>query len=163
MKIIAVSGSGIGAGKTTLARKLSREVWSLAGSMRAELQKIYPDYNWFNKDQDYKANTKIKEYKNGQYSMRGVLLEYGQEKCRVNDTYWVEKLSSTVKNLDRVASGITTIAIDDLRKLCEISYLRENFSDVIHVHIDFPGAVSEKEFENEALKQCADYVVSRKS
>ena len=162
MKIIAVSGSGIGAGKTTLAKKLSTNVWSLAGAMRQELQNQYPGYDWFNRDQAYKATTMIKEYKNGFHSMRSVLLEYGQDKCKVNPTYWVETLSSAVKRLDQVASGITTIAIDDLRKTCEIEHLRGAFKDVIHVHIDYADAVKEKEFENDALRAVADYIVVRK-
>ena len=162
MKIIAISGSGIGAGKTTLAKKLSKDVWSLAGAMRTELELQYPGYSWFNRDQAYKANTMIKEYKNGSYSMRAALIEYGQDKCAINPTYWVERLSSSVTGLTRVASGITTIAVDDVRKVCEVEHLRKTFKEVVHIHIDYAGASFEKEFDNLQLLELADYIVVRK-
>lgn len=162
MKILAISGSGIGAGKTTLAKKLSKDVWSLAGAMRAELERVYPGYSWFNRDQEYKATTIIREYRRGNLSMRGVLLEYGQEKCEETPTYWVEALSSKILSLDSVCSGITTIAVDDVRKMSEIAHLRKCFADVTHIHIDYSAAVYESEFENEELREVADYVVTRK-
>lgn len=162
MKILAISGSGIGAGKTTLAKSLSKDVWSLAGAMRAELQLIYPGYNWFNKDQAYKAETVIREYKRGSSSMRQVLIEHGQDRCVESPTYWVATLSDKILGLDQVVSGITTIAIDDIRKVSEIEYLRRKFADVVHIHIDYYGSVKESEFENDALLEMADYVVQRK-
>lgn len=162
MKILAISGSGIGAGKTTLAKKLSKDVWSLAGAMRAELERIYPGYSWFNKDQAYKSDTIIKEYKRGQSSMRQVLIEHGQDRCIESPTYWVETLSSKILSMDQVACGITTVAIDDIRKVSEIKYLRRKFGDVTHIHIDYYGSVKEAEFENDELLEIADYVVQRK-
>lgn len=162
LKIIAISGSGIGAGKTTLAKSLSKDVWSLAGAMRAELALRYPGYDWFNKDQAYKADTIIREHGRGTSSMRQVLVEHGQDRCVENPTYWVEALTDMVHGLNHVVSGITTIAIDDIRKVSEIEYLRQKFPNVTHIHIDYHGSVKEAEFENDALLELADYVVQRK-
>jgi hypothetical protein len=162
LKILAISGSGIGAGKTTLAKRLCKDVWSLAGAMRAELERIYPGYDWFNKDQAYKANTVIKEYKRGQSSMRQVLIEHGQDRCVESPTYWVETLSNKILSMDAVVVGITTVAIDDIRKVSEIEHLRRKFKDVTHIHIDFHGSVREAEFENDDLLEISDYVVQRK-
>ena len=104
-KILAISGDGIGAGKTTLANRLAPgKVRSLAAAMRTELEALYPAYDWFNKTQEYKANTLVKEFDNK--TVRQVLIEYGQTRCDKDSLYWVRKLSFMI-----LAEGCGTYAV----------------------------------------------------
>jgi hypothetical protein len=156
-KIIAISGDGAGAGKTYAARLFGQNTWTIADGMRTELQARYPDYNWFSREQEYKRSTLIRECDNK--PMRRVLLEYGQSKCADNPCYWVERLCDSLDRSATIASGNNTIAIDDVRKVCEIDTLRLRFDYVTHIHVENPDAVHEPEFDAEQLKAMADYVV----
>lgn len=161
MKIIAVSGDGAGAGKTTAAQKFAQEIWSIAGAMRQELQFVYPGYDWNNKSQAYKETTRILEYGDGYEVMRTVLLEYGQQKCAESGPcYWIEKLCDKLQASLYIADGVVTIGIDDVRKVCEIEYLHKKFPGrVLHLHVANPFAVHEPLFDAAALKDRADYVI----
>lgn len=162
--IVVVSGSGRGAGKSTLATRLANgsRTWSIAGALRDELTRMYPGYAWFDKRQEYKDNTRVAEYKDGRSSVRDVLVEWGQAKCVGNPTYWIDRLIDRLKGETQLATGTTVYAIDDLRKACEIERLRAAFPGrVLHFHIDFDGAIPEPEFENDALRVVADYVIKR--
>lgn len=155
MRIFAISGDGIGAGKSTLAAKLSARVWSFATEMREELQRQFPKYDWFNRTQEYKDGTTVTELGK---TVRQVLIEYGQQKCASDALYWARLLA------DRIAlSAPNLVAIDDLRKMCEIHHLRERFGeDVTHIHVVHAFSKPEPEFENDLLADAADYIISRK-
>lgn len=163
MVIYLISGSGSAAGKTTLAESLvggsgSHRVWSIAGPMRDELCKVYPDYRWHKKDQEYKEKTLVPEYKRG-YTVRDVLREYGQEKSRAYPTYWVERLVDRIKHLP--TGGYPLLAIDDVRKVEELNYLKVKFpNEYVHFHVKTSTAVQEPLFDNRDLEAVADYVVS---
>lgn len=164
MRIVAVSGDGAGAGKTVAAQKFSQEVWSIAGAMRNELRSMYPKYDWFNKSQEYKQTTIIREHEDGRKCMRQVLLEYGQVKCAGNPVYWVEQLADTLKTHLYVIDGVVSIGIDDVRKVCELEFLRTRFpGKVFHLHVANSDAVIEPLFDAPALKARADYVIAWKS
>lgn len=161
MVIFAISGDGIGAGKTTLARKLANPVWSLAGGLRYELANKYPNYNWEDRSQQYKDHTKVTE--NANKTVRQTMVEYGQFRCEENPLYWVERLCDRIHNN---AAPLTqeVIAIDDVRKVTEIEHIRGRFpGQVIHFHVVFAGAQHEPEFQNDELREIADYIITRNS
>lgn len=159
MVIFAISGSGIGAGKTTLAKKFGHPVWSLAGGLRYELSRIYPNYDWENRTQEYKDKTIVKEA--GKKTVRQVLIEHGQHVCATNPEHYVSILT------ERLKGGLSPqpiVAIDDVRKVLEIEFLRSKFpnkNEFTHLHIQWAGAIHEPEFENEQLAKIADYVIIR--
>ncbi len=158
VKIFAISGDGIGAGKSTLAKKLGQEIWSLAGALRDELNREYPGYDWYNKSQEYKANTIIKECQ--KKVMRTVMIERGQLRCDEDQLYWVRQLADKLEYVQKMATGLKCVAIDDVRKLSEIGYLKERFpGQVIHFHMITESAIPEPQFENEQLCEVADYTV----
>lgn len=145
---------------STAATKLAQQTWSLAGAMRQELSLQYPAYDWFNKSQAYKSSTIIHEYGDGRQTMRAVLLEYGQQKCWEDACYWIKLLCDRLEGARGIFNGVHTIAIDDIRKVCEIQHLRQHSRcEVLHVHIANPEAVYEAEFQNEELSKLADYVI----
>lgn len=159
MVIFAISGSGIGAGKTTLARMISQPVWSLAGGLRQELAISLPEYNWENRSQEYKDKTRVHE--RGNKTVRQVMVEHGQAKCESNPHYWVERLCDRISSVPSTLQS-QIVAIDDVRKVSEITHIRGRFpGQVIHLHVEYEGAVYEPEFENEELRKLADYIVKR--
>lgn len=156
MSILAISGDGIGAGKSTAAKALSRgNVWSLAGALREEMQRDFPGYDWFNKGQDYKENTKVRELG---VNVRTALIDRGQIRCNEDPAYWVRKLCDKVEATDKLAGAPLIIAIDDVRKVLEINYLRDRFGkSITHIHMINRDAIYEPQFENAALAEMADY------
>jgi hypothetical protein len=161
VRILVISGDGIAAGKTTLANKLGDEVWSLAGALRAELAYDYPDYNWENRSQEYKATTRILEC--GKKSMREVMVERGQVRCSQDPIYWVRKLADKLEAVLKMATNQKTIAIDDARKVSEIEHLKSRFpNQVLHIHVINSNATHEPEFENGRLCEIADYRIGWK-
>lgn len=160
MKLYLFSGSGIGAGKSTTAKRLTQEVWSLASGMREDLTRRYPTYNWYNKSQEYKDTTIIEEYGDGRRTMRDVLIEYGQSRCKNDPAYWAKELVTYLKRRRDMYDGITVFGVDDLRKMCELETIKEAFPGiVVHFHIDTARAKAEAEFENDQLAKVADYVL----
>jgi hypothetical protein len=157
MKIFAISGDGIGAGKSTLAKKLGQEVWSLAGALRQELKNELPNYDWFNKSQEYKE-VRVKERNNR--TIRTLLIERGQIRCQEDDLYWVRKIADKLVEHDKFAGAAMTVAIDDIRKVNEIEHLKEKLpGQVIHFHVCTNSAKEEPEFQNDELRQMADYII----
>ncbi len=153
------SGNGSGAGKTTAAGKTADQVYSIANAIRGELQRIYPRYDWYRKDQVYKDTTRVPEYGKGA-TIRSVLTDYGQAKCDANPHYWVDILIKYLREADIVASGENTVAVDDIRKMCELEAFKIAFSGrVTHFHVNGVGAKEEKMFENDELAAVADYIV----
>lgn len=172
MKIIGISGSGIGAGKTSFARKMADEVWSLAGALRAELKKVCPEYDWFNRTQEYKNKrfkhaARVCNYLDIQHgdidtmsTVRDALIVYGQYRCRDDEAYWVRVMCERLDQRLHIADGVKVIGIDDVRKLCEVQYLRDKYGEkFIHFHMDTKCATPEEVFENEQLAAIADYRV----
>lgn len=164
MSFILISGDGEGAGKTTFARRLESiysSTMSLADGIRRELRSLYPDIRWFNKSQEYKSNT----YLNGK-SVRQHLIDVGQSRREDDPDYWCKKLyefaveCNLAINLDiDEASEKYIVIVDDVRFKNEVSYLREHAGEVIHYHITNPNAKTEPIYDNNELKQMADYVV----
>lgn len=157
MKLILVSGSGAGAGKTWAARVFGDDVVSLAGAIRGELKQRYPAYDWFNRSQEYKAKTRVPEWQNK--TVREVLTEYGQQKCQEDPQHWARLLSSYLRNLCSIVDGTRRYAVDDVRKICELEHFKELFPDLIHIHVSTGNAVIEPIFDADALCARADYVV----
>lgn len=158
MVILAISGSGIGAGKTTLARRYSPHIWSLAGALRQELSIMYPNYDWFNKTQEYKDFTKVKERDN--VTVRQVLIAHGQLRCEEDPLYWVRTMSDKLKGTIHLMGAGTVLPIDDVRKVSEVLYMREIFGkDFLHYHVSNPLAKPEPEFEADKLERLADYII----
>ena len=156
VKIVAISGSGNGAGKSTLAHLLSNPVWSIAGGIRAELKVELPGYDWDNKTQAYKDKVKVTE--RDDKTVRQVMIEHGQKRCKSDPAYWIKKLCNRIET-GNVLIGQQIIAIDDVRKIVEIDYLKARFGAVVtHFHIKSSHAQKEAEFDNDALEQVADYV-----
>jgi hypothetical protein len=159
MKIFAISGDGIGAGKTTLAKMIAEPVWSLAGQLRRDLSLQLPDYNWENRSQDYKDKTRVHE-RQGK-TVRQVMVEYGQSKSSIDPHYWVQSLCDRIGGANAPLQP-PIIAIDDVRKVAEIEHIRGRFpGQVIHLHVEWDGAIYEPEFDNAGLKAVADYIIRR--
>jgi hypothetical protein len=160
MRIHAISGDGMGAGKTFLATKLAPQNTrlSLAAYLRADLSRMYPNYDWYNRTQDYKDNTMVHE--TGK-TVREMLMTYGASKREVNADYWVSYLLDNIYmilNNSRDRDNLI-ISIDDVRFLNEIEKLRSAFgSSVTHFHVISSKAKSEP-FDNEALRDIADYII----
>lgn len=161
MKIFLFSGSGNGSGKSTCAKKLTQDVWSLANAIRDELTYKYPNYNFYNKSQEYKNTTIIEEYGNGRMTMREVMVAHGQLPCKTNPTFWADKLVSYLQARHFIADGVGIIGVDDIRKLCELEAVKRAFpTQVTHFHLLTPTAVTEPEFQNDELAKVADYVIN---
>lgn len=160
MKLYLISADGYGAGKSTLARKLGDEVWSIAGSLREDLSRQYPAYKWFSKDQDYKDKTRVREYGDGRKTVRGVLVEYGQARASIDPVVWVRAMADRLTESVKILSGSKIFVVDDVRKVCEIDHLRSRFHGLVtHFHVVSKSATAEPEFDNDALRQKADYLV----
>jgi len=167
-QIIAISGSGIGAGKTTLAKKLLAESWSLAGALRKSLKRIYPATDWYNKTQEFKSQRFTGDIRaifpdadvSERLTNRDIMLRYGQMKCTNDDVHWARELVNDLEERLNIADGAHTIAVDDVRKVCEIEYLREAYGErLIHLHVDTDSATAEAEFDNASLRARADYLI----
>lgn len=152
MRLILISGDGIGAGKTTLAKAFGVEVVSLAGAIREDLKREFPQYDWFNRSQDYKSMVMPETGS----TIRQKMVDYGEAACRINPTHWVERLIEQLTT--KVGAGV--YAIDDLRKTIELEKFRE-FAEVCHIHISFSGAIPEPQYDSAELKKRADYVIHR--
>lgn len=162
MKIIAISGDGMGAGKTFLAKKLGFQEFnlSLADCIRHDLSWYYPNYDWYNKTQAYKDHTIVVE---AGKTVRNMMLSYGAEKRAENPDYWINSLIYKINDLydesklHDIEQPIFTV--DDVRYLNEIEKLRSAFgSAVTHIHVTSSKAKPEP-FDNEALRDIADYII----
>ena len=70
MKLIMISGDGQGAGKTFLALKMTdnkSQIFSIANLIRAQLQKKYPEYDWYNREPEYKMKTIVRTTRSVSY------------------------------------------------------------------------------------------------
>lgn len=159
MTIILVSGSGIGAGKSTLAGLLSGgNVLSLADGIRFELMYEFPGYPWLSKEQKSKTVVVAETGK----TIREMLIQRGQERKKSYQDYWTQSLLHQIDSNYAPGYLKEVIAIDDIRMVHEVEYLREAFGTrVVHIHVDYPGATSEEIFENDKLQNLADYIIRR--
>lgn len=159
--IYLISGNGRGAGKTTLARKLvgdsdSGMMYSHAGAMRTELYALHPELrdSWYSTDQVVKDEPRPAL---GGKSIRDVMIEYGEGKCREHGSgYWARLLADQL-----TGCGWPIIAVDDVRKMVELEILRGALgsSVITHLHVMSRHAIPEPQYENDGLAQVADYLV----
>lgn len=156
MRIILVSATGNGGGKTTLAHKFTETVISLADEIRKELSTFHPTVNFFDKSQE----GKLKIVENGM-TMRDLLIKHGQYMRTIDKNHWVNLAIKYVKNIvDNHLNA--TIAIDDIRYTNELQRFREEFgSFVTHIHIIENSATPEPQYENDKLELMADYSIRR--
>lgn len=158
MVVILISGNGIGAGKTTLAKKLGDKTLSMAGALRKELKRLYPNVDWYDKSQEYKAR---KMRIGGKLQIvRDVMVKHGQMRCSNDETYWVRQLTDYLKEMDKLVLGTHRVAIDDIRKVIEVTHVRSLFPVCMHFHVQGPTAIGEPHFENDALEKMADYIIA---
>lgn len=156
-RIILISGDGIGAGKTTLAERLGWRL-SLAQGIREDLEARYPSIPWHSTDQETKSQ-RFEEL--GGRTMREVMIQYGQERCAQVPDYWVERWSFYA-DAAMLLSGIGAAVVDDLRKIVELESFRRRYGAfVTHLHVEYPGAIPEPQYDNEQLKARADYIIRR--
>jgi hypothetical protein len=159
MRIYLISGDGIGAGKSTLARLLVNpsNVWSLADALRDEVARIYPGYPWYSKEQHDK-NLLVKETG---CSVRDVLISWGQGRCLIDPLHYARRLADKIEASRSLLTG--AIAVDDLRKLVEVGHIRKRFPGcVTHIHVSHPDAIPEPQYDNACLSAQADYVLHRR-
>ena len=152
--IYLISGTGIGAGKTTLAHKLTPHVYSLADGIREELSAEYPQYKWYDRSQASKLTICQPTGK----TLRQEMVERGQERCKQDPTYWPRRLYNTVD----WGAMHGAVAIDDVRKIVEVQYFKEMFGSLcLHLHVQWPDAVVEPLYDD--LSKVADYIVMRQA
>jgi hypothetical protein len=159
MTVYIVSSNGVGAGKTYLANKLGAIPRSLAAALRGELKEIYPNYDWFNKTQEYKENTLVAECDG--LTVRRVLQIYGQSKKTENPNYWTDKVLNDIAADNDFEDRF--YSIDDIREAREVTRIKDTIFQVVHFHIECSASIPENVFEQEysKLKTMADYVIVR--
>lgn len=160
MQIIAISGDGTGAGKTFFASKVCppETRLSIAAYLRADLSRMYPGYDWYNKTQGYKDITLVHE--TGK-TVREMLLTYGISKRELDPNYWINYLLDDLCMLrnNSLNHNSIVVTVDDIRFIGEIERLRSTFpSSITHVHVISSKAKPEP-FDNDALRDMADYIV----
>jgi adenylate kinase family enzyme len=163
MRIIFISGEGHGAGKTYLAKKIAsgiNQIFSIANMIRQELESEYPKYDWYNKEPRYKTFTILDET---QKSVHEMLIERGLERKKKNPTYWAKQLIDVIK-YNTANNALDFIIIDDIRYFDEYEYIKRYFekANITHFHVLNPHAKKEVQFDNNKLKECADYVLISK-
>ena len=165
MKIILISGNGVGAGKTYLANRLGDVVMSHATPLRQELADQYPQHKelFFSKDQA--AKDMVLDDVGGQ-TVRQTMVAYGQHKCKDEPAYWAMRLAQAIDEFreSEIKFGITLqncLAVDDLRKMCELEHLRARFPNLLHLHVWYDKAIPEQQYDGDKLQAAADYVIRR--
>lgn len=153
MKLVIISSDGIGAGKTTLAHKLSPNVYSLADRIRDELNTEFPFADFFDKSQAGKQVV-VKDGK----TVRDMLIERGMEKRAADPDHWVKSLVNLISVGD---NSTDVVVVDDIRFVNEVVYFREHCREVTHIHLCYKNAVHEPQYENAQLLGIADYTVTR--
>lgn len=150
MTVILISGDQDGVGKTTLARKLSRDVYSFADEVRRELQEQYPHIPWFDKS----PSAKSLYYPELGMTLREKLRQWGSYRREQDSAYWARRL---VDKLMIVAPD--HFAVDDVRYLNEVDVMQRFFVNrVVHIHV-VDEIVWFDSHENAQLRQTADYRV----
>ena len=163
MKLILISGNGIGAGKTTLADQLSDHRMSHATELRHMMCAEFPEVDWYDTTQEGKLRPINKP--NGT-TVREALIGYGQGKCAADQVVWARTLGDRLDedwvNTKFGVYLIGTVAVDDLRKVCELEHLRSRFPDLVHVHLKYAAAIPEPQYDADELEALANYVITRR-
>lgn len=164
MRIIFISGDGHGAGKTYLAKKLAsnvNQIFSIANTIRQELSKEFPRYDWYNKTPRYKDYTTVIETKKTVHQM---LDEKGNQRKSKNNIYWAKELVDILK-YNKEKLNLDLAVIDDIRFVDEYEFIKRYFQQdqITHFHIVNPHAKPEPLYENDKLKTLADYHIISKA
>lgn len=162
MKIVLISGDGQGAGKTFLALKMTdnkSQIFSIVNIIRSQLQKIYPEYDWYNKDPEYKSKTIVRKTKK---SILEHLDEQGRGQKQKDPLIWARQMVD-ILNYAHDHEKHDTVVIDDLRFLDEYNFIKKSMQSehIVHFHVCYEKAKPEPLYENEKLKLIADYLVTR--
>lgn len=162
MKLVLISGDGQGAGKTFLALKLTdnkTQIFSIANLIRAQLQKTYPEYDWYNKEPEYKMKTIIRQTKK---SILQHMDEHGRGLKQKDPLVWARKMVDVLVYA-RDHEKHDTVVIDDLRFVDEYEHIKKalHSENIVHFHVCYDKAKPEPQYENEKLRQIADYLVTR--
>ncbi|NBO36963.1 hypothetical protein EBU99_00060 [bacterium] len=162
MKLIMISGDGQGAGKTFLARKLTddqSQIFSIVNLVRAQLQMKYPQYDWYNKAPEYKLQTVVA---NSKKTIMQHLDELGRGKKKEDPLIWAKQMVDVLQYA-RDIDKQHTVVLDDIRFVDEYEYIKKSLSaeNILHLHASYDRAKPEPLYENEKLRQLADYIVSR--
>lgn len=160
MHVFLISGDGNGAGKSTVAERLvgSVNVVSFARGIRHAAEMKYPGYNWHSKDPAYKNTTVVRELAGK--TVRDVLVAIGEAACVEDPLYWARRLGDHLKRVESNIYMPVAIAVDDLRKVCELDYLRDRYPALTHFHVVSPSAGAEPQYQNDELRGRADYVIT---
>ena len=163
MRIIFISGDGHGAGKTYLAKKIAsdtHQIFSIANMIRQELAKEYPKYDWYNKTPRYKDYTIAQETGKTIHQM---LDEKGNQRKRKNKIYWAKELVELLK-YNKEKLNLDLAVIDDIRFVDEYDFIKRYFQQehITHFHIINPHAKPEPLYENDKLRDLADYHITSK-
>jgi len=163
MKLILISGDGIGAGKTTLAHRLAGPntyLWSLASALRQEMANNYPDDNWWDRSQVGKQKLITSPGPYHGKELREALIDHGEKMCQIwGNAYWAIRLQQGIRGHET-----ETIIVDDLRKLAELEYLLSNYGkeNITHLHVRWAGAIHEPQYDNQKLAERSDYIILRR-
>lgn len=153
--LIVISGDGHGAGKTTLARTFGVPVFSQADAIRVELSQIYPDVDWFDKSPEGKS----RPFDGSGLTVRDILIQHGQARCTTDPQYWARQCLEIIQSKPH-----PVVVVDDIRKLVELSFFREKVGkeNLTHFHVSYDGATPEPHFDNQLLRDVAQYLVVRR-
>ncbi|MEN9529828.1 MAG: hypothetical protein RI932_1701 [Pseudomonadota bacterium] len=162
MKLIMISGDGQGAGRTFLARKMTdnqSQIFSIVNIIRAQLQRKYPQYDWFNKEPLYKSKTIVG---NSGKTILQHLDELGRGEKQKDPLIWAKQLAD-ILIYARDKEGHETVVLDDIRFVDEYEYIKKRLhtENIVHFHVSFEKAKPEPLYENEKLRLLADYIVTR--
>lgn len=162
MKLILISGDGQGAGKTFLARKMTdnqQQIFSIVNVIRAQLQKKYPQYDWFNKEPEYKSKTLVA---NTGKTILQHLDELGRGLKQKDPLIWAKKIEE-ILIYSRDHEKHETVVIDDIRFVDEYQYIKTSLhsENIVHFHVAHEKAKPEPAYENDKLRLLADYIVMR--
>ncbi len=162
MKVIMISGDGQGAGRTFLALKMTdnkSQIFSIANLIRAELQKKFPEYDWYNREPEYKLKTMVR---NTRKTVLQHLDEHGRGAKQKDPLIWARNMVD-VLIYARDHEKHDTVVIDDLRFVDEYEYIKKTLHSehIVHFHVCYDKAKPEPNYENERLRQIADYLVTR--
>lgn len=136
MRVISISGAD-GAGKSTLARKIERE---LIGWYEAPvLVRVCPIAETLRQEMANTGKYTLNElwYKPTPEHIRNELIAWGYEKRkREGEDYFIRAcLEHAQHTLD-----LNTAILDDLRFPNELKYIRDRYPDSQHIHIQNPEA-----------------------